>query len=71
MTIQNNEVSELKVQVFKLHDEFYYLSKAYEALQLMACSSSCESEHVGSVIYGLNYRFESLLDDMEVLFKRD
>lgn len=71
MTTQNNDVAVLKAQVFKLSDELYYLYKAYQGVQLMACTSSCEAEHVGSVIDVLNYRFESLLDGMEALYKRD
>jgi hypothetical protein len=43
MTTQNNDVAVLKAQVFKLSDELYYLLKAYQGVQLMACTSSCES----------------------------
>jgi len=71
MTIENNEVSVLKTQVFRLADELSVLYKSYEGLQVIAASASCDSENVAAVVCGLNYRFESLLADLERLYKRD
>lgn len=71
MTIQNNEVLQLKTQVFRVSCELDSIFDAYQSLACLACVSNVDSKNVGSVIVGLNYRFESLLKELEVVYKRE
>jgi len=71
MTTQNNEVHLLRMQVFNFAQEFHTLYSAYQGLQVIALSASVDSENVGAVINGLNYRFESLLIELDKLYQKN
>lgn len=67
MTIENNEAQQAKLQALRLFDDFEDLHLAYEALQVICVGSVADSVHVGRVINVLNYRFESILDELRRL----
>lgn len=70
MTMQNNEVQALKTQVFNLSCELDSVAEAYQSLAYLACIASPETKAIGSVIVGLNYRLETLLKELEAIYKR-
>lgn len=71
MTTQNNDVQALKSQVFNLSCELDSIFDAYESLAYLACVADVDSKNVGSVLGGLNYRFEVLLVELHKIYKRD
>lgn len=85
MTTQNDEVSrlvnqafdlqlqltELKKQIFRVADGLHMLYGSYEGLQVITADCSGDPNHVCAVLYGLNYRFEDLLKQLDPLYKRD
>lgn len=71
MTTQNNDVRALKTQVFNLSCELDNVLDAYQSLGYLACAANVDSKNVGSIVMGLNYRLESLLKDLELLYKRE
>jgi len=44
--------------------------RSYEGLQVITATSSGEAIHCCAVIDGLNYRFEDLLKQLDVLYKK-
>lgn len=84
MTTQNNDVSELINQVFNLElqitdlkkqifhaaDNLQTLYSSYEGLQVITADCSGDASHCCAVLYGLNYRFEYLLKQLDVLYKK-
>lgn len=63
--------NDLKTRVFEVANELHTLYSSYEGLCLLAASARVDSENVGVVIGGLNYRFETLLVELDKIYKRD
>lgn len=83
MTVQNDDVSGLVDQAFNLHiqiqdlkkqffcfsDDLHMLYHSYQGLQVISSDSSADATHCCAVLYGLNYRFEDLLKQLDLLYK--
>ncbi|MDD2801920.1 MAG: hypothetical protein PHE96_10715 [Methylococcales bacterium] len=67
--MSENNVNDLKKKIFHVSDDLQMLYGAYEALQVITGDSSAEAVHVCAVLNGLNYRFESLLHNLDALYK--
>lgn len=67
----HQQLLDLKKQIFHVADDLQMLCHSYDSLQVILTSSGAESVHVGAVLYGLNYRFEALLERLEPLYKKD
>ena len=70
MTKSNNEVQALKTQVFNVSCELDSIFDAYQSLAYLACVSNSEAKSVGVVVVGLNHRLETLLKELEAIYKR-
>lgn len=64
------QLQDLKNQLFHVADDLSSLCHAYDSLQVITANCGADAEHVGSVLYGLNYRFEALLERLEPLYKK-
>lgn len=62
---------DLKTRVFEVANELHALYSSYEGLSVLSVSACADSENVGVVIVGLNYRFQALLVDLDKLYQRD
>jgi len=68
--MSENNVKDLKKKIFNVSDDLHMLYSSYESLQVITADSSAEAVHVCAVLDGLNYRFEALIKQLDMLYKQ-